>query len=154
MAEVAVCRQMFAEILSLISSLFRCECRKKQKNHYNRPETRQISAASTPPIERMARMGVSSTVGGQGTHSRFTATREATFDEWALIGVLAVWAVMVGTMLSWVALYGYDDPWREDWVMVPALVGTATPAPVAVGTNHGAPHPASKGSLFGSLESQ
>lgn len=52
-----------------------------------------------------------------------TDTREATFERWALIGVLAVWAAMVVTMLSWIAIYASNVPWREDWVMVPALVG-------------------------------
>ena len=52
-----------------------------------------------------------------------TDTREARFERWALIGVLAVWATMIGTILRWVALYGRNVPWREDWVMVPALVG-------------------------------
>jgi hypothetical protein len=52
-----------------------------------------------------------------------TATRQETFDEWALSGVIAVWAVMVGTMPAWVALYGYNVPQWEDWLMVPALVG-------------------------------
>jgi len=30
---------------------------------------------------------------------------------------------MLGTMLSLAAIYGYNVPWREDWVMVPALTG-------------------------------
>lgn len=37
--------------------------------------------------------------------------------------VFAVWAAMSGTLLTWVALYGSNVPWREDWLMVPALVG-------------------------------
>jgi hypothetical protein len=52
-----------------------------------------------------------------------TNAHKATFERWALIGVLAVWAAMVGTMLSWIALYGSNVPWKEDWVMVSALVG-------------------------------
>jgi hypothetical protein len=52
-----------------------------------------------------------------------TSARNARFNRLVLIGVLAVWAAMVGTMLSWVALYGSNVPWREDFVMVPALVG-------------------------------
>jgi hypothetical protein len=30
---------------------------------------------------------------------------------------------MVGTMLTWIACYGSNVPWKEDLVMVPALVG-------------------------------
>ena len=50
-------------------------------------------------------------------------TREATLERWGLICVLAVCAGMVGTMLGWIGLYGSNLPWREDWFMVPALVG-------------------------------
>ncbi|MBV9480026.1 MAG: hypothetical protein JO249_04630 [Acidobacteria bacterium] len=45
------------------------------------------------------------------------------FDKWALISVLGVWAGMVAAMLSWIAEYGRNVPWAEDWVMVAALVG-------------------------------
>jgi len=44
-------------------------------------------------------------------------------DKWALSGVLALWAVMLSIVLGCVAMYGYSVPWREDWSMVPALVG-------------------------------
>src|SRR6516165_3863760 len=44
-------------------------------------------------------------------------------DKWALAGVLALWAVMLSIVLGCVAMYGYSVPWREDWSMVPALVG-------------------------------
>jgi hypothetical protein len=44
-------------------------------------------------------------------------------EGWALPGVLAVWAAMVGIRLGWVALYGSKVPWKEDWLMVPPLVG-------------------------------
>ncbi|MBV8737046.1 MAG: hypothetical protein JO007_07270 [Alphaproteobacteria bacterium] len=49
--------------------------------------------------------------------------QETTFDKWALISVLGVWAGMVAAMLSWIAEYGRNVPWREDWAMVAALVG-------------------------------
>jgi hypothetical protein len=52
-----------------------------------------------------------------------TVTRQGTFDEWALSVGLAVWAVMAGTMLAFVALYGYNVSQMEDWLIVPALVG-------------------------------
>ena len=52
-----------------------------------------------------------------------TNASKGTFERWALIGVLVVWVAMVAAMLSWVALYGFNVPWREDWFMVPALVG-------------------------------
>jgi hypothetical protein len=52
-----------------------------------------------------------------------TAARDATPDRWALVAVTAVWASMFGTLLSFALIYGYNVPWREDWVMVPALVG-------------------------------
>src|ERR1700730_8906727 len=52
-----------------------------------------------------------------------TNASKGTFERWALISVLAVWVAMVAAMLSWVALYGFNVPWREDWFMVPALVG-------------------------------
>lgn len=45
------------------------------------------------------------------------------FDEWALVAVLAVWAGIVGTIFILIANYGSDLPWRDDWYMVPALVG-------------------------------
>jgi hypothetical protein len=54
---------------------------------------------------------------------RSTDTRDATFERWALIGVLAVWGAMAGTMFTWIALYARNVPTREDWTMVPALVG-------------------------------
>jgi hypothetical protein len=44
-------------------------------------------------------------------------------DRWALVGVLALWAGMVGTALGLIAIYGRNVPWREDWYMVPPLVG-------------------------------
>jgi hypothetical protein len=58
-------------------------------------------------------------------HLSLTSTNalKATFKGWVLLGVLAVWAAMVATMLSWVALYDANVPWKEDWLMVPALVG-------------------------------
>ena len=52
-----------------------------------------------------------------------TYTRQAMFNKWALVGVLAVWAGMVGTNFALIAIYGSDMPWRDDWGMVPALVG-------------------------------
>jgi hypothetical protein len=44
-------------------------------------------------------------------------------DKWTLSGVLALWAAMVSVVLGCVAIYGHSVPWREDWNMVPALVG-------------------------------
>ena len=56
--------------------------------------------------------------GVKGSMLHYSTTRQGTFDEWALSGVLAVWAVMAGTMLGWVALY---VPQMEDCA---ALGGT------------------------------
>jgi hypothetical protein len=52
-----------------------------------------------------------------------TAERNPILARWPLIGILAVWAIMFSILLSCVAVYGYNVPWREDWVMVPALTG-------------------------------
>jgi hypothetical protein len=44
-------------------------------------------------------------------------------DKWALSGVLVLWVTMLSVALGCVAMYGRNVPWREDWHMVPALVG-------------------------------
>ena len=44
-------------------------------------------------------------------------------DTWVLFGVLAVFAAMVILALSWIARYGYNLPFHEDWLMVRPLVG-------------------------------
>jgi hypothetical protein len=51
------------------------------------------------------------------------ATHAAPSDRWALVGVLALWAGMVGTALGSIAIYGRNVPFFDDWYMVPALVG-------------------------------
>src|SRR5258708_2618059 len=51
------------------------------------------------------------------------AMRKWGSDQWALAGVLALWAVMTAIVLTCVVIYGRNLPWREDWDMVPALTG-------------------------------
>jgi hypothetical protein len=48
---------------------------------------------------------------------------EVIFARWVTIGVLAVWAGMLATILGCITIYSYNAPWREDWLMVPALAG-------------------------------
>jgi hypothetical protein len=52
-----------------------------------------------------------------------TDRRGVTSEKLALIGVLAVWAGMVAAILGCITIYSYNAPYREDWLMVPALAG-------------------------------
>jgi hypothetical protein len=49
--------------------------------------------------------------------------RVAESDKKVRVGVFGLWAVMTVVVLACIATYGRDLPWREDWGMVPALVG-------------------------------
>src|SRR5262249_37209749 len=44
-------------------------------------------------------------------------------DRWALMGVLALWAVMVSIVVCCITVYGRNVPLAEDWEMVPAQTG-------------------------------
>jgi hypothetical protein len=56
-------------------------------------------------------------------HSDSSAVRETGSDQWTLAGVLALWAGMSMAGLGWIAVYGYNLPFWEDWFMVGPLVG-------------------------------
>jgi hypothetical protein len=45
------------------------------------------------------------------------------FDKQRLAAILFLWAFMVISSLVYIAVYGHNVPWNEDWKMVPALVG-------------------------------
>jgi hypothetical protein len=49
--------------------------------------------------------------------------RDPIWARWALAGVLGIWAFMTASILVCIVRYGRNLPWREDWGMVPALVG-------------------------------
>lgn len=44
-------------------------------------------------------------------------------QQWAFRTVLALWAIMSGVVPGCVGLYGRNLPFKEDWLMVPALFG-------------------------------
>ena len=56
-------------------------------------------------------------------HRLSGALRKIGSDEWALTGILALWAGMVSVVIGCIAVYGRNVPLAEDWDMVPALIG-------------------------------
>jgi hypothetical protein len=52
-----------------------------------------------------------------------TAMRQAASEKWALTGVFALWAGMLGLVFGCIAVYGRNLPLVEDWDMVPAITG-------------------------------